>query len=58
VNLGSNLITTLAGTGTPGFGGDYGPGSAAPLSAPADVFVANGNVYITDTSNSCVRVVE
>jgi sugar lactone lactonase YvrE len=58
VNLATNLITTLAGTGSASFGGEYGPASAAPLSSPADVFVANGNVYITDTSNSCVRVVE
>jgi hypothetical protein len=58
INLSSNLLTTFAGTGTAGFGGEYGPATSAPLSGPDDVFSANGNVYITDSSNACVRVVE
>jgi hypothetical protein len=58
VVLSSNTITTFAGNGTPAFSGDYGPAVSASINNPDDVFAANGNVYITDSSNSCVRVVE
>jgi sugar lactone lactonase YvrE len=58
VVLSSNTITTLAGNGSAAFSGDYGPATTASINNPDDVFVANGNVYITDSSNSCVRVVE
>jgi hypothetical protein len=54
----TNVSTTFAGTGTAGFSGEYGPATAAQINNPDDVFAKNGNVYITDTSSSCVRVVE
>jgi sugar lactone lactonase YvrE len=41
-----------------GSGGDGGPATDASLSGLADVEVApNGDVYIADTANGCVRVV-
>ncbi len=58
VNLATNLLTPLAGTGVAGFSGEYGQGAAAQISSPDDVFARNGNVYLTDTANSCVRLVE
>jgi uncharacterized protein (TIGR03437 family) len=52
-------ITTLAGFGTPGFSGDGGPATKAALDHPRGVAVdLNGNVYIADTGNNCVRKVD
>src|SRR5437773_1615487 len=48
----SGFITTVAGTGTPGFGGDGGPATNASLAGPTGVAVdAAGNLYIADTNN-------
>jgi sugar lactone lactonase YvrE len=49
-------ITTLAGTGTAGYGGDGGPGLAAQLNAPAGVAVGSDSaVFISDSLNHRVR---
>ncbi len=51
-------ITTLAGTGVGGYGGDSGPGAAAQLNLPRGVATdAQGNVYIADTRNNRVRMI-
>ncbi len=50
------VIDTIVGTGTAGHGGDDGPGTNAELSSPVDLAVDDdGNVYIADTGNDCVR---
>ena len=50
------IVTTAAGTGTVGFSGDGGPGTSAQLALPSAVALdANGNLYIADTNNNCVR---
>lgn len=55
----TGVITTIAGTGDPTFGGDGGPATAASLSRPSDVDVDRaGNLYIADTDNSCVRKID
>ncbi|HEX7668035.1 MAG TPA: hypothetical protein VF395_00545, partial [Polyangiaceae bacterium] len=52
------IITTIVGTGEPGYSGDGGPATGAKLSSPTDVAVAeDGTLYIADRSNSCVRKV-
>jgi len=54
----SGIITTIAGTGASGFGGDGGPATAALLYQPAGVAVdSSGNVYIADCLNQCVRAI-
>ncbi len=54
----NGIISTVAGTGAPGFGGDGGPATAAQLSLPNDVAIdAQGNLYISDFLNYRVRVV-
>ena len=54
----SGAISTFAGSGSPGFGGDGGPPQAAQLSAPGGVLVDAGqNVYISDTQNNAIRKV-
>jgi hypothetical protein len=54
----AGITTTIAGTGVWGFAGDGGPAAAAQLGRLADVAVgAEGQIYIADTDNDCVRVV-
>jgi trimeric autotransporter adhesin len=51
-------VTTIAGIGTAGFGGDGGLAIAAKLNAPSDVFVdSSGNIFIADTFNQRIREV-
>jgi sugar lactone lactonase YvrE len=52
----SGVITTIAGTGKPGFSGDGGAAAAAQLDDPAAVAVdSKFNVYIADENNNRVR---
>jgi sugar lactone lactonase YvrE len=50
------IITTVAGTGTPGFDGDGGPAAAARISAPGGIF-ADGilDFAFTDSYNGLIR---
>jgi glucose/arabinose dehydrogenase len=49
-------ITTVAGDGTAGFGGDGGPATAAQLAAPSGVAMApDGWILIADANNNRVR---
>ena len=59
VAVGTNIITTVAGTGgTSGFGGDGGPALKALLNHPCGIAVDSaGNLYIADTTNGRIRVV-
>lgn len=51
-------ITTIAGTGSPGYSGDGGPATAARLHFPRGVAVdEHGNLYIADSQNFRVRMV-
>jgi hypothetical protein len=54
----NSAVTTVAGTGTPGFSGDNGPVTSAQLTGPQGVAVdAAGNLYIADTGNQRIRKV-
>ncbi len=54
----NGVIITVAGNGTPGFGGDNGPATNAALYRPNGVAVDSaGNLYIADTFNNRVRKV-
>jgi hypothetical protein len=48
----SGIISTVAGNGLPGFGGDGGPATSATLAGPGGVVVdAAGNLFFSDTNN-------
>lgn len=56
VSFVTGVITTVAGTGSPGYSGNGGPATLAQLSFPEDVAVlANGDMYIADTANHAIR---
>jgi hypothetical protein len=49
-------ITTVAGTGTPGFSGDGGPATHAQLNAPSDAaLLPDGSIIIADSNNNRIR---
>ena len=53
-----NIISTIAGSGTGGFGGDGGAATSALLSVPFGVGMdAAGNLFIADNSNNRIREV-
>ncbi|MEK6590028.1 MAG: hypothetical protein AABZ11_05040, partial [Nitrospinota bacterium] len=52
------IITTIAGNGTAGYGGDGGQATSAKINSPYGVFVdGQGNLFITDRSNHRIRKV-
>jgi len=56
VNASTGIITTIAGNGTAGYGGDGGAASAAILKKPSGLnFDISGNLYITDGDNYRIR---
>lgn len=51
----TGIITTIAGTGSPIFGGDGGPGTLATMSVSGVALNAAGDVFIADTQHNRVR---
>ncbi len=55
----SGIITTVAGSGSPGYGGDDGPATSAMLSGAFGIDVDfEGNLYIADAYNGRIRMVD
>ena len=53
------VITTIAGTGEPGFGGDDGPATEAHLHSPVRLAVdGSGNLYVSDSLNQRIRRID
>jgi len=56
VDARTGVITTIAGNGVFGYGGDGGPGVSASLAGPMGVAVDGaGNVLVADTQNQRIR---
>jgi trimeric autotransporter adhesin len=54
----NGVITTVAGTGAPGYAGDNGLATGAQLNSPWGVAVdSSGNLYISDSGNNVIRKV-
>ena len=54
----AGTLATVAGNGSPGYGGDGGRAAVAQLNAPGAIaFDSRGNLYIADTFNHLVRKV-
>ena len=55
----AGTISTIAGTGSGGFGGDAGAATDAKLKKPRGVAVdSQRNIYIADTDNHCIRKID
>ena len=56
VNPRTGVITTVAGTGARGYGGDSGPALAAVFDAPKELTIdPDGDILIVDTENHAIR---
>jgi uncharacterized protein (TIGR03437 family) len=56
--ISNGTISTVAGTGTPGYTGDGGQAALAELDYPSGVAVdSSGNLYISDMKNQVIRKV-
>jgi len=55
----NGIITTVAGNGTAGYGGDGGPATNANLHCSAGLALdSRGNLFIADEDNNCIRKVD
>lgn len=53
------VITTIAGTGKPGYTGDGGPATSATFFAPEQIIGDDfGNLYIVDKQNNAIRKID
>ena len=59
VSADSGKIATIAGTGRKGYSGDGGPAVTATFNGPKELAVdANGNIWIVDTENHAIRLID
>jgi sugar lactone lactonase YvrE len=59
IDLVAGTVETVAGTGTPGAGGDGGPATMAQLAFPRDIEIGpDGRLFIADTENHVIRAVD
>lgn len=55
----AGIITTIAGTGIAGFGGDGGYATAAQLAAPGGLLIDKiGNIYVCEVLNNHIRKID
>ncbi|MBI4509946.1 MAG: hypothetical protein HY698_09950 [Deltaproteobacteria bacterium] len=52
----SRIVTTVVGTGTAGYSGEYGPTTSATINSPNDLGFTDGHLVFGDEANYCVRL--
>lgn len=58
IDAATGIITTIAGTGVPGFSGDGGPAVNARLNSPLGIAIdKTGKIYIADCENHIIRMI-
>ncbi len=58
VAINTGFISTIAGTGTPGFNGDYILATSAAVNSPRSVYLdLSGNILIGDAINNRIRMI-
>ena len=59
ITVATGLISTVAGSGTTGYDGDFGAATAASLSYPNSVCTdTSGNIYFAETGNHTIRRID
>ena len=59
IDAGTGIVSTVAGTGVPGFSGDGGPATAAELSRPHSIALdSTGGILVCDIGNHRVRRID
>jgi streptogramin lyase len=59
VDRASGVISTIAGTGKPGFAGDGGPAAKAMFNQPHSIqFDSHGDLYVCDIANLRIRKID
>ena len=59
VNLATDVISTVAGNGTYGYGGDGGPATAASFCDPNGIAAdSSGHLFVSDMENECIREID
>jgi sugar lactone lactonase YvrE len=59
ITASTGIITTIAGTGAPGFSGDTAAATSATLTLPHGVTIdPAGNLYLADTANHRIRRID
>ncbi len=58
VAMSTQIITTVAGSGTEGFAGDAGPATAAQLDIPTGLALDRNWLYVADTYNHRIRRID
>jgi DNA-binding beta-propeller fold protein YncE len=59
VDFAANVITTIAGNGTPGYAGDGGPAKDAQINNVRDLEIGpDGRLYLADSENHRIRVID
>jgi glucose/arabinose dehydrogenase len=57
--ISDGVIQTVAGTGARGYAGDGGNAQDAVFAAPKEMAVdADGNIYVVDTENHAIRMID
>ncbi len=55
IDLSTNVITTICGTGVAGFSGDGDVSATALVNNPTHIFVSSGTLVFADTNNNRIR---